>query len=55
MMPINTKYPLAKVIEAAKVFDRRVTFEYVMLHGVNDRARACHAARGSRARAAKLS
>ncbi len=36
MMPINTKYPLAQVIEAARVFDRRVTFEYVMLHGVND-------------------
>jgi len=37
LMPINTKYPLADVIEAAKVFDRRVTFEYVMLGGVNDR------------------
>ncbi len=36
MMPVNTKYPLADVIEAARVFDRRVTFEYVMLHGVND-------------------
>jgi 23S rRNA (adenine2503-C2)-methyltransferase len=36
LMPINTKYPLAEVIEAAKVFDRRVTFEYVMLGGVND-------------------
>jgi 23S rRNA (adenine2503-C2)-methyltransferase len=36
LMPINTKYPLADVIEAARVFDRRVTFEYVMLHGVND-------------------
>jgi 23S rRNA (adenine2503-C2)-methyltransferase len=36
MMPINTKYPLADVIDAARVFDRRVTFEYVMLHGVND-------------------
>ncbi|GAC1516350.1 MAG: 23S rRNA (adenine(2503)-C(2))-methyltransferase RlmN [Gemmatimonadaceae bacterium] len=36
LMPINTKYPLADVIEAAKAFDRRVTFEYVMLHGVND-------------------
>jgi 23S rRNA (adenine2503-C2)-methyltransferase len=35
-MPINTKYPLASVIDAAKVFDRRVTFEYVMLGGVND-------------------
>src|SRR5207253_7936555 len=36
LMPINTKYPLQDVIEAAKVFDRRVTFEYVMLGGVND-------------------
>ncbi len=37
LMPINTKYPLSQVINAAKVFDRRVTFEYVMLGGVNDR------------------
>jgi 23S rRNA (adenine2503-C2)-methyltransferase len=36
LMPINTKYPLRDVVEAAKVFDRRVTFEYVMLGGVND-------------------
>lgn len=36
LMPINVKYPLAEVIEAAKRFDRRVTFEYVMLGGVND-------------------
>ena len=36
LMPINVKYPLADVIAAAKVFDRRVTFEYVMLGGVND-------------------
>src|SRR5689334_24203509 len=36
LMPINTKYPLADVIDAAKAFDRRVTFEYVMLCGVND-------------------
>ena len=36
LMPINTKYPLAEVIAAAKTFDRRVTFEYVMLGGVND-------------------
>jgi 23S rRNA (adenine2503-C2)-methyltransferase len=36
LMPINIKYPLVSVIEAAKVFDRRVTFEYVMLGGVND-------------------
>jgi 23S rRNA (adenine2503-C2)-methyltransferase len=38
LMPINTRYPLASVIEAAQVFDRRVTFEYVMLGGVNDAA-----------------
>ena len=38
LMPINTKYPLASVIDAARVFDRRVTFEYVMLGGVNDAA-----------------
>jgi len=36
LMPINIKYPLRDVIQAAKQFDRRVTFEYVMLGGVND-------------------
>ncbi|HUQ19276.1 MAG TPA: 23S rRNA (adenine(2503)-C(2))-methyltransferase RlmN [Gemmatimonadaceae bacterium] len=36
LMPINTKYPLSDVIDAASAFDRRVTFEYVMLGGVND-------------------
>lgn len=36
LMPVNTKYPLASVIDAARAFDRRVTFEYVMLGGVND-------------------
>jgi 23S rRNA (adenine2503-C2)-methyltransferase len=36
LMPVNTKYSLEEVIEAAKAFDRRVTFEYVMLKGVND-------------------
>lgn len=38
LMPVNTKYPLAEVIAAAATFDRRVTFEYVMLGGVNDQA-----------------
>jgi 23S rRNA (adenine2503-C2)-methyltransferase len=38
LMPINIKYPLAEVIEAARTFERRVTFEYVMLGGVNDEA-----------------
>ena len=36
LMPVNVKYPLADVIAAAKEFDRRVTFEYVLLGGVND-------------------
>jgi 23S rRNA (adenine2503-C2)-methyltransferase len=36
LMPVNTKFPLADVINAAAAFDRRVTFEYVMLGGVND-------------------
>lgn len=37
LMPVNIKYPLAEVIQAAAEFDRRVTFEYVMLGGVNDK------------------
>jgi len=36
LMPINTKFPLADVIAAARTFVRRVTFEYVLLGGVND-------------------
>src|SRR5438874_1573004 len=36
LMPINIKYPLRDVIKAASTFKRRVTFEYVMLGGVND-------------------
>ena len=36
LMPINVKYPLAEVIAAASAFERRTTFEYVMLGGVND-------------------
>ncbi|HEU4629414.1 MAG TPA: 23S rRNA (adenine(2503)-C(2))-methyltransferase RlmN [Gemmatimonadaceae bacterium] len=42
LMPINIKYPLAEVIEAAGRFDRRVTFEYVMLGGVNDSDEHAH-------------
>ncbi|MBV6520867.1 MAG: putative dual-specificity RNA methyltransferase RlmN [Gemmatimonadaceae bacterium] len=37
LMPVNIRYPLADVVAAAKVFDRRTTFEYVMLAGINDR------------------
>ncbi len=37
IMPVEKKYDLAQVVEAARAFDRRVTFEYVMIAGVNDR------------------
>ena len=53
LMPVNVKYPLSDVIAAARQFERRVTFEYVMLGGVNDQevhalqlaqlATSCHA------------
>ncbi|MEM7292857.1 MAG: 23S rRNA (adenine(2503)-C(2))-methyltransferase RlmN [Pseudomonadota bacterium] len=41
LVPINRKYPIAKLLEACRAYvdgDRKkhVTFEYVMLHGVND-------------------
>jgi 23S rRNA (adenine2503-C2)-methyltransferase len=40
LMPINRRYPLAALLEAARRFPlahgRRVTFEYVLLAGVND-------------------
>ncbi len=41
IMPINDKYPLAQVLDAVKYYTSttrtRVTFEYVMLKGFNDR------------------
>lgn len=40
IMPINNKYPLKEVLESvryyAKKTDTRITFEYVMLKGIND-------------------
>lgn len=40
LMPINKAYPLSKLIPAVKTYiektNRRVTFEYIMLSGVND-------------------
>lgn len=43
LMPINRRYPLAELIGACKRLDlprrKRVTFEYVMLEGVNDTPR----------------
>ena len=39
-MPVNKKYPLADLLAAAKEFTkltrRRVTFEYILIDGVND-------------------
>ena len=41
IMPINKKYPLNQIIEAIKYYSQktgtRITFEYVMLKGINDR------------------
>ena len=41
IVPINKKYPIADLIEACRTYPgasnaRRITFEYVMLKGVND-------------------
>ncbi|MDX1836892.1 23S rRNA (adenine(2503)-C(2))-methyltransferase RlmN [Legionella taurinensis] len=41
LVPINKKYPLAKLMEVCRTYfrdepKRKVTFEYVMLKGVND-------------------
>ena len=40
-MPLNRKYPIAELLEACRNYPgasnaRRITFEYVMLKGVND-------------------
>ncbi|HYC30726.1 MAG TPA: 23S rRNA (adenine(2503)-C(2))-methyltransferase RlmN, partial [Gemmatimonadales bacterium] len=36
IMPIEKKYDLGAVLKAAEAFRKRVTFEYVMIGGVND-------------------
>ena len=41
LVPINRKYPIKELLEACQNYRglsnaRRITFEYVMLHGVND-------------------
>jgi 23S rRNA (adenine2503-C2)-methyltransferase len=41
LVPINRKYPIAELLAACRNYPgatnaRRITFEYVMLHGVND-------------------
>ncbi len=59
IMPVNRKWPIAALLEAARRFPlshgRRVTFEYVLLAGVNDSDAdadplAAHPARASRPR-----
>ena len=40
IMPVNRRWPIAELIRACREFParngRRITFEYVLLHGVND-------------------
>jgi 23S rRNA (adenine2503-C2)-methyltransferase len=41
LVPINRKYPLAELLDACRAYPgasnaRRITFEYVMLNGIND-------------------
>ena len=48
LLPINRKYPLAQLLEACRRYPgannaRRITFEYVMLDGVNDSAQDARA------------
>jgi 23S rRNA (adenine2503-C2)-methyltransferase len=46
IVPINRTYPLERLIQACRDYPlprgRRITFEYVMLDGVNDSAEAAH-------------
>lgn len=46
IMPINKKYPLAELMAACRAYplepSRKITFEYVMLKGVNDKDEDAH-------------
>lgn len=47
IMPINNKYPLAELLGACRAYpgigdNRKITFEYVMLAGVNDSDECAH-------------
>ena len=37
LMPIQKKYPVEEVLRAARAFRKRITFEYVLIAGRNDR------------------
>ncbi len=36
LMPVEKKYPIAQLTTALSEFRKRITFEYVMIHGAND-------------------
>jgi len=47
LVPINKKYPIAELLDACRNYvkddkRRKITFEYVMLHGVNDSVEQAH-------------
>lgn len=47
LVPLNKKYPINELLAACKRYvaddaRRRVTFEYVMLHGINDSTQQAH-------------
>ncbi|PHS73386.1 MAG: 23S rRNA (adenine(2503)-C(2))-methyltransferase RlmN [Cycloclasticus sp.] len=47
LVPINKKYPIAELLEACKHYikdekRRKITFEYVMLSGINDSVEQAH-------------
>ena len=48
LVPINRKYPLAELVDACRNYPglsnaRRITWEYVMLDGINDSDDDCRA------------
>lgn len=36
IMPVEKKYPLEEVLKVAEIFEKRITFEYVLIGGKND-------------------
>ncbi len=46
LAPLNDKYPIARLLDACRVYtettNRRITFEYVLLSGVNDTEKEAH-------------
>ncbi len=46
MMPVNRRHPIAEVVEACRYYaqktGRRITFEWALIHGVNDTPETAH-------------